>query len=667
MVRGRVVEHEPPVVGRAELAMLMTRSVPMDAALSPEDMPACTFGRACAVAAATGGVRVGVQWSDKPSDAAMCAACVIAATAANVEAGNATPVLAPFAVLVRDGEFEPRECHAPASDGVARISHRFPLPGAMTLAWDGRRLFARATPPAPTGNEAIDRYLFATGGCAERGFLHLPWCAGGTAAVAPLVYYNYSERRWEATSVAAAAGLAYNDPLLEESAQRRWRDEPSARVWIGATLDAVAAGDACDAFGPWPGDLPDLRRAELTLPVNAIYMRRPSAPRHGHALATLAYKTQNRTANRRDIEGMLRSHIQRDGAALWDTLRDALLHVVLRTLPAPARMPSIARRAEALAWWRRVPSRPADAVAWMDANPSLATVAAFYVRYVSRLFGRAPDDNAAAFWSAFETLLDVVHESVLGGGSPRDAVQVWINRPRAPARTPRLSAPGLTVMRVRTRPPDEPRVYAYYCEACDAFVHGMMGMRMACRSVRPNLARGACCCRAREACVQARVNGCCCTTKSQVAYDLRARTVRCLRGRRGGRRWCHAVPREIEMNEVLVVRGGKRAVELIMCVDCRRACACRVENYADDYHCGCVERSPAMKCEVCEMGVETRASTVIGCDLARVAVCGECMRFLPRMARASTGLRASEVLEQTRAKCWMSIMLASKRKRRRVV
>src|SRR3989338_5736946 len=184
-----------------------------------------------------------------------------------------------------------------------------------------------------------------------------------------------------------------------------WDAAPGRRLWLGALLDAAAAGGD-DWHGPWPGDLVDVLAVADEVSLQAIYGDTYSAP--GAWLAPVAggFKTMPRPAYRRECAQIL-ARMAGTCPGMWPLLHDALTHALLGTWPVPARRPSLANRRAALRFVSRAAGGPR---AWLERHPPLVLVAAFYARYVAeRARGATWAAQSAAarhFWARFEGVLE---------------------------------------------------------------------------------------------------------------------------------------------------------------------------------------------------------------------------------------------------------------------
>lgn len=660
-----------PVLRRSDIVQLMCRSHPYAETL-PRHAPAtCGNGMQCVLYAASRAA-VGVEWAQPPGAGALCLACVIVHVNERVRAGATVHV--PFSVLVEIGEFAPSECLALASDGRVQVDGNFPVAGALRVAYADGRFSVRSAPPRATGNEAIDLAMYTprasddpvyqTG--SERmhaasaplalvytarvpeSFMHRPWAEGMRAAIAPLVFFCETAQQWRRVRVSEATGVlavpGESDDAWEARVRVEWDGHPEKRVWLGALLDAAALGGAgnpmIDDFGPWPGALPDVLRHAAQMSPMETYATPGFAAPGDSDIAFLWYKTGDGAAHRRQLAQMMARHVRAPGGEpLWRVVREALLHMLLGTLPVPREFVGLAARRATLDWWYRVPADAEGGAAWIDENPALATAAAFYVRHANMLFHHGLAAAAErGFWGAFGAFVATIRGPALAGDGDAvaAALHTWINMARNPRR--RAAATPQYVL-VPGAQPAVDGCHTFYCGRCRHFVHNLMGARMACSGVRRRLTQGRtprCCCPAGEACVQRRRHGCCCVTRSQVGYDLGRGVFVCMRPR------CGATPERVDVGGGILGVPGARPTALIACADCKSLCTYRRANHGNVYRCGCVEREYLAECSVCGRRDPCARvlSVVAGADAQRVLLCRHCAHYEKRMHTKMMSARA---------------------------
>ena len=622
----------PPPLLREELVRLMVRHHAWGAVIPAGEPGTCGNGTLCELALISDGQYVGIEWSRPVGGGALCIACVIAATLRAVAAG--TVVRAPFSVHVGPGEFGPEELLPLASDERPVIDANFPLAGVLRLAFSRGEFSVRSTPPGPTGNEALDLGVYSPPTLPSyMHFLHRARAGCGRLAIAPLVVRCETTRAWMRILPSAEAGVPHlaGDPgAWEQRVRAQWDAAPAVRPWLGAMLDAAACatvlgGAARDEFGPWAGDLPDvLRQAPQISPRTTYNIDGFSAP-YGHDMAFLFFKTGNGAAQRRQLAKMLaRRILLRDGDLLWATVREAILHVLLCTLPVPADYVPLATRVAAIRWWSTVPTSATAAVPWVDDHADLATVAAFYLRYVNMFFHphAVPEgEMQKKFWSAFTALLPNVRDAVLARQTEQVSLitRAWINTSRIPTRPRQEGAASPSIFPIWIG--GQTNSVTFFCKG--RLLIRLRGIRIGCRRVRPGISSGTedvrCCCG--RVCVQRRKNGCCCVTRAEVADDLDRRIYICMRAD------CNAPVEPITTRGRLFVLPGSRPMLMIMCEDCGMLCFYRRVNHGDAYHCGCVPDAAEYQCAVCGLtsGPESALSHVVGNDMRRMVVCRTCV------------------------------------------
>ena len=390
-----------PVWTRAELVAAVCAT--LDAGFPvPAGALACSRGTACEATRLSHGRAFGrAQVRGQTVSHVLCPLCIVAMIQRQVDARTPVRVL-PFEVRAGEGpdDVHPCDCHPRARDGELCIAGNMVTLAALAMRWDGARLHAdglgmRDTPR----NGGLCAYLY---GGARLPWGHLP-SRGGLRLVSPLVTHGCDG--WLLRSVSSEAGLPHlargGEAAWEARVAAAWDAQPGRRLWLGALLDAAAVGGD-DLAGPWPGDLPDVLAAMGEHSYMAIFNNEFSAAAGPAAEIAVAVKTVAWPAYRRECPEIFAKLVPTTD--IWPLLRDAAAHVLLGTWPVPAVRPTLAERRAAL----RFVAADGGA-AWIRANAPLATVAAFYLRYVAERSRGAQWAARGAvdvrFWGEFERVL----------------------------------------------------------------------------------------------------------------------------------------------------------------------------------------------------------------------------------------------------------------------
>lgn len=630
------------VLTRTQLRDAVCATAPYDEPLGRDELT-CARGDACEAMRLSGGRAVGrVLRAPQTRSHVQCPLCIVAAVQAVVESGRAVAAL-PFAVAAGGGpdDVDPRDCHPVARDGAACVAGNMVTLAALGMRWTGAALAADglgARDPLPNG--PLCMCVSAQGGPARA---HLPVAPGGRRRVSPLVVRGADG--WTLRSIAAEAGLPHlrgDAEAWEAAVDAAWHAEPARRLWLGALLDAAAAGGG-DWAGPWPGDLPDVLAVRDEVSVHSIYNDTYSAPRGSLAAVAIVFKTTARAAYRRECAHIL-ARMAETCPGMAAILDDALEHVLLGTWPVPAARPTLAARRRALAFLSGGRAH-GGRTAWLKAHAPLVVVAAFYVRYVAErsrgAYWACQPPAAAAFWARFETVLDAARAAVpdMAAGAPAPfaapgeaarafaaAVARWIALPRGAADAPPPPPPPFAL--APGAPPTDAR--ALVCMQCMRVVHDEVGGRGPCRYVKRHRATDDCCCAMRAACTQRRGHGCCCATKSMALYCYDTGTYRCTR-RRGGR-LCDAVLDDVPMDGAVLLLPRHGHAAYVACADCRKLCFYRRDHhFADGYHCGCAVRVDDDACFLCGTRVPGGSWMLVGRERAARRLCPDHERFAEKI------------------------------------
>lgn len=668
------------VFGRRELAELAVRSYAWDDVIPPGAPASCGNGKKCVLYEVSGS-RVGIEWATPHGAGALCIACVMRETQRQVAEAVRT-VRAPFAVRVGAGEFGPRECFALGVDGRVAIDANFPLSGAMAVAYEDGQFTVRGTPATVTGNEAVDLGYSDPCVASQCAFMHRPWVSHARMAIAPLIFFCETRGTWRRVRVSAAAGVGYmTDPVngWERRVWRAWKRNPGRRLWIGAVLDAAAAEivrpdwRGSDEFGPWVGDLPDVLRTAQTMSLTIMHDAPALGAPAGQDVEFLEYKTGDGPAQRRQLPGMLARRVREDdGAILWATVREALLHILLGTFPVPDKYVALGHRVAALKWWYTLPTETEDAALWIQRYPDIATIATFYVRYVNMamhpgVWARGGTDRP--FWHALGSALERVRTAVVQGDMDTAslAVQTWISLTRNPHRVPRRPAAAVVgVQRVRIHAPRS--THTFRCTGCRRIVFALRGSRIACKQMRRahSSATGgrACCCAAGRNCTQRRKRGCCCSTRSDVMGVVRddsadVNEFLC------ARRACGRPVERVDTTAAIVTVSGSRPLSMVACADCGLLCYYRRDHHWEGYHCGCTARpDPNAPCSLCgtQAPLSTMSRVLIGCDLHVARLCHTCFKRRHSLQRNTT-VPGTNLLEEERFLMSLRLLTDAQRNR----
>src|SRR3989338_3534793 len=401
--RARAQDPPPDTLSRAEL-----RAAVCGALRTHDEMPpgalACARGERCEAARLSGGAVVGrVVRRAQTCSHVLCPLCAVAAVQAWAHAGRRVAVL-PFCVRAGAGpdDVHPRDCHPVVRDGAPCVAGNMVTLAALGMRWDGAALAADGLDARDAPPNGPLRFCLAAGGSLP--WLHLPATPDGLRRVSPLV------ARGALRAVSLEAGVPHLLPGGDEAAWEAavaaaWDAAPGRRLWLGALLDAAAAGGD-DWHGPWPGDLVDVLAVADEVSLQAIYGDTYSAPGAWLAPVAVVFKTMPRPAYRRECAQIL-ARMAGTCPGMWPLLHDALTHALLGTWPVPARRPSLAHRRAALRFVSRAAGGPR---AWLERHPPLVLVAAFYARYVAeRARGAtwaAQSAVARHFWARFEGVLE---------------------------------------------------------------------------------------------------------------------------------------------------------------------------------------------------------------------------------------------------------------------
>lgn len=650
------------VLTRTQLRAAVCAAVPYDEPLAAGEL-ACARGDKCEAMRLSGGRVVGrAMRAPQTRSHVQCPLCTVAAVQAVVESGRAVGAL-PFAVAAGAGpdEIDPRDCHPVARDGAAWVAGDMVTLAALGMRWTGAALAADglgARDPLPNG--PLCMCVSIQGGAAR---VHLPVTPDGRRRVSPLVARGADG--WALRSIAGEAGVPHlaaggDADAWEARVDAAWRAQPARRLWLGALLDAAAAGGG-DWAGPWPGDLPDVLAVRDEVSVHSIYNDTYSAPRGALAAVAIVFKTTPRAAYRRECAHIL-ARMTETCPGMAAILDEALEHVLLGTWPVPAARPTLAARRRALAF---LADGRAGRAAWLEAHAPLVVVAAFYVRYVAeRARGgawAARPPAAQLFWARFEAVLEAARAAVpdmlalapapfAAPDAPGPGARVhafaalvarWIALPRGGGggATPRPPPCALA----SGAPPTDVR--ALVCMRCMRVVHDEVGGRGPCRLVKRHRDTGECCCASRAACTQRRGHGCCCATKSMALYCYDTATYRCTRRRAG--QLCDAPLDDVPMDGAVLLLPRHGHAAYIACADCRKMCFYRRDHhFSGGYHCGCVVHVDDDPCFLCETRVPGGSWMLVARELALRRLCPDHERFADKIHFLRGAPTAADVAAQ---------------------